>query len=101
MYEAQPGMARSVKSLIANTDAMPATVSSASPAEKAGLKKGDLITSIGGTSPKTLSDFYRQLWWLGSAGILVPLDVERDGKNEHFDVQSINRIDHLKLKSSL
>jgi S1-C subfamily serine protease len=76
-------------------------VTPASPAEKAGLKKGDLITGIGGTTPKTLSDFYRKLWSLGSAGTLVPLDIERDGKAEHFDVQSINRMDHLKLKSSL
>jgi S1-C subfamily serine protease len=76
-------------------------VTPASPAEKAGLKKGDLITAIGGDSPKTLPDFYRKLWSLGSAGILVPLDVERDGKAAHYDVQSINRMDHLKLKSSL
>jgi S1-C subfamily serine protease len=72
-----------------------------SPAEKAGLRKGDLITNIGGAKPKTLPDFYRKLWSLGAAGIMVPLDVERDGKNQHFDVQSINRMDHLKLKSSL
>lgn len=72
-----------------------------SPAEKAGLKKGDLITGIGGTSPKTLPDFYRKLWSLGSAGILVPIDIERDGKSEHYDVPSINRMDHLKLKSTL
>jgi S1-C subfamily serine protease len=76
-------------------------VTPASPAEKAGLRKGDVITSIGGASPKTLPDFYRKLWSLGSAGILVPLDIERDGKSEHYDVQSINRMDHLKLKSSL
>jgi S1-C subfamily serine protease len=72
-----------------------------SPAEKAGIRKGDRITNIGGASPKTLPEFYRKLWSLGAAGILVPLDVERDGKNQHFDVRSINRMDHLKLKSSL
>ncbi len=72
-----------------------------SPAEKAGIRKGDLIKSIGGTEPKTLPDFYRKLWSLGSAGTLVPIDVQRDGKPEHFDVQSINRMEHLKLKSSL
>ena len=72
-----------------------------SPAEKAGLRKGDLITNIGGAAPKTLPDFYRKLWSMGNAGILVPLDIERDGQNQHFNVQSINRMDHLKLKSSL
>lgn len=76
-------------------------VTPSGPAEKAGLKKGDLITAIGGTEARTLPDFYRKLWSLGSAGILVPIDVQRDGKSEHFDVQSINRMEHLKLKSSL
>ena len=71
-----------------------------SPAEKAGLRRGDLITNIAGDTPKTLPDFYRKLWSLGSAGATVPLDVQRDGQNQHFDVQSISRMDHLKLKST-
>jgi S1-C subfamily serine protease len=75
-------------------------VTTGSPAEKAGLRKGDLITNIGGDTPKTLPDFYRKLWSLGAAGITVPLDIQRDGKDEHVDVQSINRMDHLKLKST-
>ncbi len=76
-------------------------VTPASPAEKAGLKKGDVITGIAGVAPKTLPEFYRKMWSLGSAGTLVPIDVERDGKAAHFDVQSVNRMDYLKLKSSL
>ncbi|MFN3350978.1 S1C family serine protease [Pseudorhodoplanes sp.] len=71
-----------------------------SPAEKAGLRKGDLIVNVGGDSPKTLPDFYRKLWSLGEAGTVVPLNVDRDGKAERFNVQSINRMDHLKLKST-
>lgn len=71
-----------------------------SPAEKAGLRRGDLITNIAGDSPKTLPDFYRKLWSLGSAGTTVPLDIQRDGQSQHFDVQSISRMDHLKLKST-
>jgi len=71
-----------------------------SPAEKAGLRKGDLITRIAGDSPKTLPDFYRKLWSLGSAGTVVPLDISRDGADQHIDVQSISRMDHLKLKST-
>lgn len=77
-----------------------ARVTPNSPAEKAGLRKGDLITNIGGDSPKTLPEFYRKLWSLGGAGIVVPLDIRRDGQDQHFDVQSINRMDHLKLKST-
>ena len=75
-------------------------VTPSSPADKAGLRRGDLITNIGGDTPKTLPDFYRKLWSLGSAGATVPLDVQRDGQKQHFDVQSINRMDHLRLKST-
>jgi hypothetical protein len=32
---------------------------------------------------------------------VVPLDVEQDGTKRRIDVQSINRLDHLKLKSTL
>ena len=71
-----------------------------SPAEKAGLRRGDLITNVGGETPKTLPDFYRKLWSIGSAGATVPMNVQRNGKSQHFDVQSISRMDHLKLKST-
>lgn len=77
-----------------------ARVTTGSPAEKAGLRKGDLITNIAGDAPKTLPDFYRKLWSLGAAGATIPLDIQRDGKDQHIDVQSINRMDHLKLKST-
>ena len=71
-----------------------------SPAEKAGLKRGDLIVAVAGDTPKTLPDLYRKLWSIGAAGATVPLDVQRDGEKQHFDVKSINRMDHLKLKST-
>jgi S1-C subfamily serine protease len=71
------------------------------PADRAGLRKGDVIVNVAGAAPKTLPDFYRKLWSLGAAGATVPLDVQRDGASQHFDVHSINRMDHLKLKSTL
>jgi S1-C subfamily serine protease len=77
-----------------------ARVTPNSPADKAGLRKGDVILRIAGATPKTLPEFYRKLWSLGPAGTAVPLDIEREGKEEHIDVKSINRMDHLKLKST-
>jgi S1-C subfamily serine protease len=71
-----------------------------SPAEKAGLRRGDIITAVGGETPKGLADFYRKVWATGAAGATVPLDVMQDQEKRHFDVQSINRLDHLKLKST-
>lgn len=71
-----------------------------SPAEKAGLRRGDIITGIGGTPTKTLPELYRKIWSQGNAGAKVPLDFEREGDSRHTDVTSMNRLDHLKLKST-
>ena len=71
-----------------------------SPAEKAGLARGDVIFRIAGATPKDLADFYRKLWALGQAGAVVPLEVERGSDLRKFEVPSMNRLDHLKLKST-
>lgn len=70
------------------------------PAEKAGIRKGDIIVGIAGDTPRSLADFYRKVRALGSAGTNVPIEIERDGANAHIDVKSMNRMDHLKLKNT-
>jgi S1-C subfamily serine protease len=77
-----------------------ASVASGGPAEKAGLQHGDVIVGIGGTAPKDLADFYRKLYAQGAAGATIPLDVLQDDEPHHFDVKSMNRLDHLKLRST-
>jgi S1-C subfamily serine protease len=76
-------------------------VTSGSPAEKAGLKRGDIIVGVNGETPKNMADFYRKIWAQGSAGVTVPLDVLQDNEKRRIDVKSIDRLDHLKLKSTL
>jgi S1-C subfamily serine protease len=71
-----------------------------SPAEKAGVRRGDTVAGIGGDKFTTLQDFYRKLWSLGSAGVTVPLDVIQRGDSRRIDVPSAHRLDHLKLKST-
>ena len=71
------------------------------PAEKAGIRKGDEIVGIGGETLRNLPDFYRKMWATGTAGAMVPLDIEQGGDKRRIDVKSINRLDHLKLKSTL
>ena len=71
-----------------------------SPAEKSGLKRGDIIVGIDGAATKTLGEFYRKLWAVGAAGVTVPLDVLQSGDARRVDVLSANRLDHLKLKST-
>lgn len=72
-----------------------------SPAEKFGMKRGDIITSIGGQKPADLADMYRKIWSRGEAGVDVPIDFERNGGKQHLDIKSMNRLDHLRLKSTL
>jgi serine protease Do len=70
------------------------------PAERAGLKRGDMILGVNGEPVNHLPDFYRKLYARGDAGAVVPLDVLKDDEKRRIEVKSINRLDHLRLKSS-
>ncbi|MEA2930078.1 MAG: hypothetical protein QOG38_2506 [Hyphomicrobiales bacterium] len=71
------------------------------PAARAGLQRGDVIVGVAGDAPRGLADFYRKIWAQGSAGATVPLDVLHGGDKRRLDVKSINRLEHLRLKSTL
>ena len=45
------------------------------PADKAGIKRGDVIVSVNGEATTTLPDFYRKVWAQGDAGAVMALDV--------------------------
>jgi len=70
------------------------------PAQKAGIKRGDVIVGVNGEQPKNLADFYRKVWAQGGAGTSIALDVLQDSQVRRLDVKSINRLDHLKLNST-
>ena len=63
-------------------------VTPGSPAERAGLHKGDIIAGIGGEKTRTLAEFYRKMWALGAAGVKVPVDVLSDDNARRVDVES-------------
>ena len=71
-----------------------------SPAARAGLKRGDIIVGVGGEKTGTLGEFYRKLWAAGPAGTTVPLDVLSDTEPRRVEVQSVNRLDTLKLQTT-
>jgi S1-C subfamily serine protease len=75
-------------------------VSPEGPGEKAGLERGDIIVGVGGVAIKTLPEFYRKVWARGAAGTTIPLDVAQDRGKRRVDVKSMNRLDHLRLKST-
>ena len=67
-----------------------------SPAAKAGIKEGDAVSAIGGTTVTELADFYRTLWQLGPAGTTIPLTLRRDGERVEVTVASIDRATRLR-----
>jgi serine protease Do len=79
---------------------MVSAVTHEGPAERAGLKRGDIILGVAGEPVNHLPDFYRKLYARGDAGTVIPLDVLRDSDKQRVEVKSINRLDHLRLKSS-
>jgi serine protease Do len=79
---------------------MVSAVSHDGPADRAGLKRGDIILGVNGDPANHLADFYRKIYAQGAAGIIIPLEVLKDGERQRVDVKSINRLDYLRLKSS-
>ncbi len=75
-------------------------VTQGGPAEKAGLRKGDVIVGVGGEETATLNDFYRRVWARGAAGAVIPLDVMQENQKRRLEVESANRLDHLRLRST-
>ena len=71
-----------------------------SPAEKAGIRRGDIVLGVDGEAAKSLGDLYRKVWAKGPAGTTVALDVLQDNEKRRIEIKSANRRDHLKLKST-
>jgi serine protease Do len=71
-------------------------VSPGSPAEKSGLKVGDIIVGIGGEPFKGQADFYQRLWKRGAAGTEVSLSVLQGAQVKDVRVKSIDRSEYIR-----
>jgi serine protease Do len=71
-------------------------VSSGGPAEKAGIKTGDLILAVKEKAVQGLADFYRKVWALGKAGVDVPLSILQGNRIRHIVIRSADRFQHLR-----
>lgn len=61
------------------------------PADKAGLKPGDLIVGVHDEPVLGLAQMFRHVWSLGSAGVDVPVTVVRDTERLNLVIRSADR----------
>jgi S1-C subfamily serine protease len=66
------------------------------PAERAGVKLGDLVLETGGEKVASLAALFRRIWSLGPAGSDVSLTLSRRGAVSKIQVRSADRGDFLK-----
>ena len=71
-------------------------VTPGAPAEKAGIKSGDVIVGVNGEQPKSLADFYRKVWSSGPAGTEIPIEVVRGNRSHWLRIKSADRASFLK-----
>ncbi len=69
-----------------------------SPAEAAGLGRGDLVITVNENPVSNIFEFYREIWSAGDAGTTIPVQVlHPNGEIEELGVESIDRYDWLNL----
>jgi len=73
-----------------------AAVAPGGPADRAGVKIGDLVLEIAGEKPAGLADLWRKLWRVGPPGCEVPLKMLRKNRVLEPRLQSADRNDFLK-----
>ena len=56
-----------------------AGLSSSGPAERGGLKTGDVVVAVADAPASDLAGVFRKIWSLGSAGVEVPMKIWREG----------------------
>jgi len=69
------------------------------PAQRANLKTGDLVVSVGGVEVDNLAGLFRRIWAQGEAGVEVPMLIYRDGRTFEVKVPSSDRNRFLKRPS--
>jgi len=79
-----------------NGDVIVMSVAEGSPADQAGLKRGDVISEIRDGEVDGLADFYRKIWSSGPAGAEIPMRILRDGREAWLRVRSADRNSFLR-----
>lgn len=75
-----------------------AKIQSDSPAERAGLRPGDILLTVGGEKISKIEDLYTSLWKGRRPGDDVVLSVLQGTDVQRITVRSIDRADYVKTK---
>jgi S1-C subfamily serine protease len=73
-----------------------AGVTRGGPADKAGVRMGDVILEVAARKVRSLPELFRTIWSSGEAGVDVPLKLTRGDETLHIMVRSATRDDFLK-----
>ena len=79
-----------------NGDVIVMSVADGSPADEAGLRRGDIISEIRDGEVDGLADFYRKVWSSGPAGAEILMRVVRNGREAWLRIRSADRNAFLK-----
>jgi S1-C subfamily serine protease len=66
------------------------------PADKAGLRPGDVVIRVGDQPVHSLAHMFKTIWSLGAAGISVPLLVLRNSQLQEVVIKSTDRSEFLR-----
>jgi C-terminal processing protease CtpA/Prc len=61
------------------------------PAQRAGVRPGELVLGVAGERVGSLAELWRRVRGLGAAGVAVPLDLHGPGSVRRVVVTSIDR----------
>jgi serine protease Do len=73
-------------------------VSPEGPADRAGIRNGDIVVGVSGEPVKSHEELYRKVWGLGAAGVEVPLKILQGVEMRELKVRSIDRFQYFKEK---
>ncbi len=74
-------------------------LASGGPAERSGVRAGDVVLEVAGQRVSELAPFFRAMWRLGPAGTEIPLVLIRDDVRVDVKIRSADRGDFLKKPS--
>jgi S1-C subfamily serine protease len=80
----------------ANGQLIVAGLAQGGPADRGGVRQGDMVLEVAGGRVSGLADLFRRVWRLGAAGTEIPLTLAREGGLVKVRVHSADRGDFLK-----